>query len=65
MSYIDDFMVMACMKEEACYVHDKFISLMLDVLGWLWEETKGKWEPTQVAKVLGLVVDLKRGDLPL
>ncbi len=37
------------------------IAPTLDRLGWLRELTKGEWEPTQHAEVLGLIVDLAGG----
>ena len=35
----------------------------LQWLGWVHEETKGQWEPSQVVEVLSLVLDLERGTM--
>ncbi|ELR11801.1 uncharacterized protein ACA1_362880 [Acanthamoeba castellanii str. Neff] len=61
MSYLDDFVVMAPDCEALQQIHDTVITLTLDRLGWLREPTKGEWELTQCAEVLGLVVDLGMG----
>jgi hypothetical protein len=61
MSYIDDFVVLGWSKEQVLWLQDQFIALLLLWLGWVCEPTKGVWELTQVAEVLGLTVNLRDG----
>jgi hypothetical protein len=61
MAYIDNFVVLALSQEELLSIHNHTISPTLKQLGWVWEPTKGAWEPTQHAEVLRLVVNLASG----
>jgi hypothetical protein len=60
-SYIDDFCMVAAMHKELITIRDQVIAPTLHLLGWVHEETKGQWEPSQVVEVLGLVLNLCLG----
>lgn len=61
MVYVDDFVVLAASRELLLQIRDQEIAPLLDKLGWHREPSKGMWEPTQVADVLGLTADLLQG----
>jgi hypothetical protein len=35
----------------------------LEQLGWVHKESKGQWDPSQVVKVLGLILNLVQGTI--
>ncbi|KAK3242436.1 hypothetical protein CYMTET_47877 [Cymbomonas tetramitiformis] len=58
--YMDDFLVIAQTRDDAFVQRDR-VEKHLSRLGLFRNEKKGHWEPTQLAKHLGLEVDFKEG----
>lgn len=55
--YIDDFILVAPTKELALLQRDTVIMPTLAMLGLVREPSKGSWDPTTRAEILGLILD--------
>ena len=60
MAYINDLVFTVKSKEEALRIR-LIVAVDLKRLGWVHHLEKGQWEPAQVVKYLGLIVDLREG----
>lgn len=56
-AYLDDFLALFRSREEAIRVRDQVILPTLARLGFLVEDSKSVWEPTQRLEMLGLILD--------
>lgn len=64
-SYVDDFSLTHKEKETLIMQRDNCITPLMDKLGWVREETKGCWEPTQQGEILGWWIDTVLGTISL
>jgi hypothetical protein len=61
-AYLDDFLFMAPTQLEAVKMRE-MIQKDFQELGWIWEDSKSVWEPTQRLEFLGLILDTRQGVL--
>lgn len=59
--YVNNFVVVASLPEVLCQIHNQIVAPSLECLGWVWETTKGMWEPSQLVEVMGLLLNLHQG----